>query len=689
MQYFTKSCSLILSFLVILIFQACLETPDVAAEGPDSQEDLGSMEIAETFTFATSRNINFTVEASGGEGIQLRDVPLELFNGNPDAGGKSLGTAITNASGESSFSLELPIHIDTLYLATYYIGLPNLYMLKVEDIPGNRYVIGEESNDQVMIAQNASPISDYSTYRLAAPSNVTFHYMGSFDSQGDPDYLMEEAYAFTEDLFSVANASLPESAPVPTHNPQYIASGVDTDLKLSDSAEVIITFLHEGAGYKNAMGYYSYDLNNPPQSADDIAQLNIIFPNASYNNSGGGLSQGERVNLGYFPPNTGIGFFIVPNGWDSGSQTVMERKYLDLKYSNPAFNDFTSVADRSHTVLLNDEVRELLIIGMEDQNRPGGDKDFNDAIFVLHASPYSAIQTSSLAPTAEVAIDSDQDGVTDTFDDYPSDPNLAFNSYYPSENVFGTLMYEDLWPSVGDYDMNDMVIGYNYEFEVTPGGKVKNIDATFRLEAMGANLKNGFGIQLDVDPSAISQVTGSQLSENIITLASNGVEASQSKAVIIVFDNGYQIMPRTGVEFINTDPTEPYFDPVEMTIRIELTTPIDRGVLGSEPYNPFIFTDLTRGKEIHLADHAPTDLANLALFGTESDDSNPGIGRYYRTVNNGMWALDVPLDFEYPQEKLEITKGYTRLSSWTTTSGSSYLDWYSNASYRNYSFIYR
>ena len=62
--------------------------------------------------------------------------------------------------------------------------------------------------------------------------------------------------------------------------------------------------------------------------------------------------------------------------------------------------------------------------------------------------------------------DTDEDGVSDLFDDYPNDPEKAFDNYSPAEGQFGTLAFEDLWPAKGDYDFNDIVIDYQYNFPV-------------------------------------------------------------------------------------------------------------------------------------------------------------------------------------------------------------------------------
>ena len=87
-------------------------------------------------------------------------------------------------------------------------------------------------------------------------------------------------------------------------------------IELSQEADVWLTFVHEGAGYRNALAYYEYDINNPPTTVADIDTINIVFPNTSYPGSGGDLASGSKVRLGRFSAGTGIGWALVPNGWN-------------------------------------------------------------------------------------------------------------------------------------------------------------------------------------------------------------------------------------------------------------------------------------------------------------------------------------------------------------------------------------
>lgn len=81
-----------------------------------------------------------------------------------------------------------------------------------------------------------------------------------------------------------------------------------------------VTFLNEGAGYRNTLGYFVFDTNNPPTNKDEIAAHVIIFPNTS-KAPDGEMEEGDTIDLNVqLTAGQTLAFFIIPNGWGwSGS----------------------------------------------------------------------------------------------------------------------------------------------------------------------------------------------------------------------------------------------------------------------------------------------------------------------------------------------------------------------------------
>ncbi|MEL6695777.1 MAG: LruC domain-containing protein [Bacteroidota bacterium] len=267
--------------------------------------------------------------------------------------------------------------------------------------------------------------------------------------------------------------------------------------------------------------------------------------------------------------------------------------------------------------------------------------------------------------------DSDSDEVVDGIDAFPFDPTLAYATYLPGKRVFGTLAFEDQWPSRGDYDFNDVVLDYNYELARDLDNNIVRIIAKYKVRAAGAGFKNGFGISLEgLTPSQIASVSGTQNSS--ISVASNGCETGQSKAVIIVTDDVHTVMGGSPGRFINTSTGGLSRPEVDMTITIELTNPLaDAGLI-----NPFIFARGQRGYEIHLMNYPPTDQVDNTLFGTINDQSNAGSDIYYKDANGKPWGLNFISRFTYPIEKTEIISAYPEFSPWVSSGGASNTDWY-------------
>lgn len=283
-------------------------------------------------------------------------------------------------------------------------------------------------------------------------------------------------------------------------------------------------------------------------------------------------------------------------------------------------------------------------------------------------------------------VDSDGDGIIDQLDDFPNDSTAASAVYTPSELGWGTLAYEDLWPSRGDYDFNDLVVKYRFVNVENANGKVVRTEAKFEVKAIGASYHNGFGFKMDLDPSNITTVTGSNITDNLVTLNGKGLEdGHNSGSTIIVFDDAFDNLgTNPGGTFVNTDANATKIVAPEIAIVIEYASPIDPSLLGDAPFNPFIFINGDRGRELHLADMEPTDLMDATYFNTIHDFTNAGAGVYYRTNRNLPWAINIIHEFRQPLEKRPINQAYNHFNSWSISSGAQYRDWYKdNAGYRN------
>jgi LruC domain-containing protein len=691
--------------MIVLISQSCLQEKFEAIEaesetGIESNAD-DEQSIYAGFDFKTVDEYDIEISVLNNLNLPLDGVYMELYTENPldeagllksEAVSSKVFKGITNSDGILQCKINPPTSVDSLHVLTYYIGLNPLYSLAL---------INEQVSIQIggKTSTKSATTNNLKSVSVPVPSQVNGYYtLGTWNGNGVPDYMESTDDVISAGFLDDVNASLPERFRLPDTHPEYLSNSDDSNLKLIENCEVWVTFVHEGAGWHNSLGYYTYPTNNPPSSVNDINDLTIIFPDLSI--FSGGLSPGNKVQLYYlnpetneysatFPSGISVGWFLIAQGWSSGNQSVGNGVYKH--YSNVNLNVESNPDLQKHNVLLYDDLRQLLLLGFEDIRRDnsGCDQDFNDAVFYTTVSPFSAIEKSTYQEI-DTPTDSDGDGVNNTLDDFPFDATNSFNNYYPSENGFGTLVYEDMWPSKGDYDFNDLVVDYNYNQVTNAQNKVVAIRAKIKVKAIGASYHNAFGIALNTTPGNIDYVAGQLNTKGFLSLASNGTENGQSKAVIIFFDDAFNVLPYPGTGVcVNTFPQYPYVTPTVQEVDIVFITPIDFNTLGTPPYNPFIIVNRIRGKEVHLPNLPPTDLVNQALFGTGDDDSNINTGDYYVSDTYLPWAINLPSSFSYPSEKKGIVNSHLKFDSWANSRGYNYMDWYEDKTgYRDDNKIY-
>jgi LruC domain-containing protein len=673
-----------LIFLLFLVAIAACRPFDLPEQQIVNSEDktLEQLTIPDAFSFNSYKDISLAISVKDNTGKLMPDVPVNVYvkkQGSTDS--LFLLSAQTSPDGVFETTVSLDADVETVVATTNYIGVPSYQSTPVSD--NVVLTFGVENNINLprnFVEGRSEPTA------LTTRGALNYTYMGAYDGSGVPKYLTAKGDIVSPDIMKALNASLPESVHLGKSHPSFISNATKQNLVLKANADVSITFVHEGTSLYNALGYYTYPTNAPPATVADIKNLKIIFPNISYKGSGGGLKTGDKVALGNFNAGTTVAWFAMPNGWDYSNQKVSDSRGT-IRYSDKNFNTFTDEASRQHVVMLKDTERGLLFIGFEDLNRPSGDNDFNDAVFYSTVSPFSAVETTGIPDIATVPIDTDGDGVPDSEDAEPNNPDVAYYNYGPGLNQFNTLAFEDLWPSKGDYDMNDVVVDYNILEKFNSKNKVSQIKFKLTLRAFGGSFRNGFGFELPVPTNKIASVEGCKIKDSYIRLNPNGTEADQNKTVIIAFDNDYSLFNTPSGSFINTEKDKTGQSTYTFEITVKFSNFVTRAELGTAPYNPFIIINKERGKEVHLPGYRPTQLANTALFKT-GDDNTKG-NKTYQSKTNLPWAIHVAKSFQYPIEKAPINTAYLKFNKWAESGGVLFPDWYLNkTSYTNPAKIY-
>ena len=638
------------------------------AFGSASPISPGNYSVPDGFSYGMESSVTASPSIMSPAGEPLAGIRVDVYDENPMLGGKFISATVTDENGRIPLDLFVSSKLDRVFLLLSYVGLPNNYWL---------YIATGELTPAPLLTD---PITGFNGVKplpgMQAKGMIVSKYvlLGQYDSSGVPKYLVSPSDKISAAFLANVNASIPEYKPIPLYHPDYLDPNLNLNTVLVEDADVWITFVHEGAGYCNLLGYYTYNKNNPPSSPADISNFYIVFPNASYQGSGGGLHSGDKVYLGHFSKDTVIGYFLVPNGWYANFNYLGS---YETYYSNTSFNPEHASNLKQHVILLWDASTQKTLLSFEDLNResPSCDNDFNDVVFYITANPPEAVENTNLA-VIDTPKDRDGDGVSDLFDDYPDDPTRAFENYYPAKDTYGTTAFEDMWPSLGDYDFNDLVVRYNFRYASNTKAQMVDVRAEMVLTAVGAEKSNGFGFSMPFSPSLVSGISGQRLGRGYISLNPNGTESKQSKAVVIVSDNVFDVMAKPENWYINTQKDAPYVQPVTLQIAISLVSPQSVSTCGPAKFNHFLIVNQIRGHEVHFPGNAPTDLADLTLFDTDDDDSNLAQGRYYLSKLNMPWGFNIPYEWQYPYEQTVITKAYNRFADWSRSGGLSSADWY-------------
>ena len=548
---------------------------------------------------------------------------------------------------------------------------------------------------------NGSGLIDWQYYGTPAKAGAK-----TYDGDGVPTELEYSRTMPTSlpplpaDLQSRIAFLLPEGRDIRT-NQQGLVPDSDgkTNISFTKDADVWVTFVSEGAGYRNAVGYFIYDTANPPVKVADVKEQ-VLFTNASASGSGGSLDPAgakyqNTVKLPTLHAGQSLGFFIASDAYSESGRLFNGTRgngvkdnqspqwiFYTLRALNPEASNSKNL--NVHTVMLKDYTvatvdYQRIVLGFEDINREvGGDHDFNDVILAVHVTPKTAIDTKNLDQIAQLVSasdpDTDGDGVKDSLDEFPNDPLRAFSQYYPDANTWGTLAFEDQWPSHGDYDMNDALIRYRSRLILNASRQVVDVVLDYRLDARGAADDSGFGINLPgISKSLVASAT---LSTNGAAPVPVSVEAGQSEATFIVSPSLFTDMPGSGACFGNTQAECKTLPSVPYELKLTFTTPQTLSQFSS-PFNPFIFAVKQRGRETHLAGHKPTSLADKSLFLTADDHTvTSTASTYYTDKNNRPWALDIPGTWGWPLEKVNMLSAYPDFAAWAQSGGKTHTDWY-------------
>jgi hypothetical protein len=159
---------------------------------------------------------------------------------------------------------------------------------------------------------------------------ITWQYLDSYNALGVPSKLQDLSATLPTGLLADIRKRLPETKDIRTNDPKLITDDLGANLILLEDAEITVAFIDEGAGYRNALGYFTFDPGNKPKAFSELT-TKIMFPNFSLPTLGG-MKYGDAVQLGKFKAGTAVGFTIVSNGWTGSVVNPNQAHQCDLHH---------------------------------------------------------------------------------------------------------------------------------------------------------------------------------------------------------------------------------------------------------------------------------------------------------------------------------------------------------------------
>jgi hypothetical protein len=220
----------------------------------------------------------------------------------------------------------------------------------------------------------SKPVSFKGTY---------YSYLGTYNAAGTPDYLLARD-VISPDMLTFISTLMPERTDLRQTHPELLGSSAIADLRITQEADVYLTYISHGAGEANAIAFYTYPSNSSPASSKAIDTITYIFPNAASKTE---LKPGDKVLLGRFKPGISIGFVLMQGAFNRTTSTLNNDAVHFC--SNDVLNPEINVNLKKHAVLIDYPAEAKTLIGFEDLDRTTDqcDHDFNDVVLYATVVP--------------------------------------------------------------------------------------------------------------------------------------------------------------------------------------------------------------------------------------------------------------------------------------------------------------
>ena len=273
-------------------------------------------------------------------------------------------------------------------------------------------------------------------------------------------------------------------------------------------------------------------------------------------------------------------------------------------------------------------------------------------------------------------------------DDYNIEDDIKYDKergvvYHPKKG-WGTIMFEDQFPSLGDYDFNDFVVNYKVQFEV---GKQKGNDYKSKQIVIGLRLKAVGGIFPYSPYLKLKEIKKHEAEVEMINAKTRKpleVKYVDNKKNYLIIDCSELIknLPKGESQYFNTErgALVSTNDLPEIIITIDLNVAKEvEEILEDDKFDLYLKRN-DDGTEIHMNGIEPVgykypfkDSNLLPVYESDGDEEDDN---YYFSKERLIWGLRVPGNVAHAVEKANFLKAYPGFWKWATSSGKNEQNWY-------------
>lgn len=274
----------------------------------------------------------------------------------------------------------------------------------------------------------------------------------------------------------------------------------------------------------------------------------------------------------------------------------------------------------------------------------------------------------------------------DDDDDYDIEDDINYDKgvvYHPKSG-WGTIMFEDQFPSLGDYDFNDFVVNYKAQFKIDKSEdqdyKSNSIVIDLRLKAVG-------GIYKYIPKLRLKEIKNKNVTSISIYNNNNNkieVKRTEDKEGDLIIDCSSLIkdLNKQGSQYYNTEKNAliATSDLPQITISIKLTNPEEvDDILENDEFDLYLENEKNE-TEIHMNGIEPVEYIypsnNANLLPIYKSNGKIEDDNYYYSKEKLIWGLRVPDNISHAVEGANFLEAYKGFAKWANSGGEDYPNWY-------------